>query len=131
MSIETTVKDILSEKAIKGVRTITQHDLVFDALKEMSRHNIGALLVMEAEKVVGIVSERDYARKVALKSADSRTTKVSEIMERKVYYVIPEDSAEGCMALMTSKRIRHLPVMEAGELLGCHSRLSEFSKGGA
>ena len=118
MSIETTVKDILTEKSVKGVRTINPHDFVFDALKEMALHNIGALLVMDRDKVVGIVSERDYARKVALKNMESRTTRVSDIMERKVYYVIPEDSAEGCMALMTSKRIRHLPVIEAGELLG-------------
>ena len=118
MSTETSVRDILAEKSIQGVRTITQNDLVFDALKEMALHNIGALLVMERDKVVGIVSERDYARKVALKDLDSHNTLVSEIMERKVYYVIPDDSAEGCLALMTSKRIRHLPVIQGGELLG-------------
>jgi CBS domain-containing protein len=118
MSTETTVKDILSAKSLKGIRVIGPHDLVFDALKEMARENIGALLVMDKDKVVGIVSERDYARKVALKNMDSRTTKVADIMERKVYYVVPDDSAEGCMALMTSKRIRHLPVIESGELLG-------------
>ena len=73
---------------------------------------------MENNKIVGIMSERDYARKVVLKNRFSRTTKVSEIMERKVLYVIPTDTAEGCMALMTAKRIRHLPVLEKDELIG-------------
>ena len=118
MSIKTTVKDILSHKNNNQVISIGPHELVFDALRQMALHNVGALLVIEFGRVVGIVSERDYARKVILQNRSSRTTKVHEIMESEVLYVIPRDSAESCMALMTERRIRHLPVFEHGRLVG-------------
>jgi len=118
MSRETTVRDILDQKEKKQILTIGPNDSVFRALREMALHNVGALLVMDFGKVVGIVSERDYARKVVLKDRTSRETQVSEIMESRVLYVVPRDTAEGCMALMTEKRIRHLPVFEHGELVG-------------
>ncbi len=118
MSIETTVRDILKAKKIEEVKTINPDDSVLNALKIMDRHNIGALVVTENKKILGLFSERDYARKVALKNRGSNTTKVHEIMESKVFYVLPTDTAEECMALMTAKRIRHLPVMEDQTLVG-------------
>ena len=91
---------------------------VYDAMKLMADKGIGALLVMEGAKLVGIISERDYARKVILQGRSSRTTAVREIMTTRVAYAEPEQNIEECMALMTEKRIRHLPVIEAGEVRG-------------
>jgi CBS domain-containing protein len=87
-------------------------------MKLMADKGIGALLVIEREKVVGIISERDYARKVILQGRSSRTTQVREIMTSRVAYAEPEQNIEECMALMTEMRIRHLPVMESGEICG-------------
>ena len=84
----------------------------------MALKNIGALLVVEAGKVVGIVTERDYARKIALLERVSKDTPVSEIMSSPVMYVHPQQTCEECMALMTENRLRHLPVISAGELVG-------------
>src|SRR5436309_14267974 len=91
---------------------------VYDAMKLMADKGIGALLVMEGEKLVGIISERDYARKVILQGRSSRTTSVEEIMTSRVAYAEPGQNIEECMAVMTEKRIRHLPVMEAGQVRG-------------
>lgn len=91
---------------------------VFEALTIMAEKNIGAVLVIENNKLVGILSERDYARKIILKGKTSKETKVEEVMTGKVLYVQPNVSVEECMSLMSSKHIRHLPVMDQGELIG-------------
>jgi CBS domain-containing protein len=105
---------------IKGnqVWSISPDALVIDALKLMAERGIGALIVLDAGQVVGIISERDYARKVSLLGKSSKTTPVSEIMTEKVVYVRPEQTMADCMALMTNKRIRHLPVIEHDQLSG-------------
>jgi CBS domain-containing protein len=91
---------------------------VHDALKLLAQEDIGAVLVMDGPRLVGILSERDYARKVALKGKSAIDTPVSEIMTREVFFVTPAQTNEECMALMTKKRARHLPVMDDGQVLG-------------
>ena len=91
---------------------------VYEALTVMAEKNVGALLVLEGERLVGILSERDYARKVILKGKSSRETPVHEIMSTHVLYVRQEQTIEDCMALMTDKRVRHLPVFEGEKLVG-------------
>ncbi|MCX7916239.1 MAG: CBS domain-containing protein, partial [Verrucomicrobiae bacterium] len=91
---------------------------VYEALQLMAEKNIGAVVVLEQGRVVGIFSERDYARKVVLQGKASRTTTVGEVMTRDVLHAKPEDSIEDCMSLMTAKRHRHLPVMEGDRLIG-------------
>ena len=113
-----TAADLLKAKAHQSVHTITPGASVFDALKLMSEKNIGALLVMEGEELAGIISERDYARKIILMSRSSRETPVSDIMTSTVMYVHPTQTTEECMVLMTENRLRHLPVMEGSKLLG-------------
>jgi IMP dehydrogenase len=102
------------------VVTIDENAPVFEAVKLMAQHQIGALIVTEgAEKqIAGIISERDYARKVVLMDRSSKTTPVRDIMTTHVRYVRPTDTAEDCMALMTKHRLRHLPVLEHGQLVG-------------
>jgi CBS domain-containing protein len=114
----TTVADILKSKASQAIHAIGPRASVYDALKLAADKGVGALLVMEDERVVGIVTERDYARKVALMSRSSKDTAVSEIMTSAVMYVHPKQTNAECMALMTDRRIRHLPVMDDGKLLG-------------
>lgn len=114
----TTAADILKSKPNPAIYSIKPAASVYDALQLMSDKRIGALLVMEGEQVIGIVTERDYARKIALMSRASKETRVSEIMTAQVMYVPPDQSSEECMALMTENRIRHLPVMDEGKLLG-------------
>jgi CBS domain-containing protein len=92
--------------------------LVYEAIKMMADRGVGALLVMEGQRLVGIVSERDYARKVILQGKSSRNTPVREIMTDKVFYVRPEQTVEDCMALMTARRIRHLPVLNDNQVKG-------------
>jgi len=113
----TTVRSVLHTKD-NTIWSIAPEEIVFHALKIMADKNIGALLVMEKEKVVGIFSERDYARKIALKGESSHTTAVKDVMTSGVLSVNPEQSIEECMALMTNKHIRHLPVIENGNLIG-------------
>jgi CBS domain-containing protein len=91
---------------------------VYDAIALMAERGVGALLVMDGEQLVGIVSERDYARKVILQDRSSRDTPVSTIMSEDIVSVRPDQSIEGCMALMTEKRIRHLPVLQEGRVIG-------------
>jgi CBS domain-containing protein len=91
---------------------------VYDAIELMAEKGIGALLVMEAGKLVGILSERDYARKIILQGRASKTTAVKEIMTARVAYTDPEQDIQECMALMTDKKIRHLPVLESGQVCG-------------
>ena len=111
------VKDLLKNKG-REVWNVSPDTHVFDALKMMADNNIGAMPVLESDKIVGMFSERDYARKVILKGKASKNTLIEEIMSRKVYHVGPEQSIEECMALMTGKRVRHLPVLEGGEMVG-------------
>jgi len=112
-----TVKQILDEKGHQSW-TISPDAKVFDALKLMAEKGIGALVVVENARVVGIVSERDYARKIALMGRFSQDTAVKDIMTTQVYGVHPSATAEECLALMTDRRIRHLPVLEKDKLTG-------------
>ena len=111
------VKDILDVKG-RMVWSIAPAASVYDAMKYMAEKEVGALLVMEGSRLVGIISERDYARKVILQGRSSRTTQVQEIMTSRVAYAELSQNVEECMAIMTEKRIRHLPVLEAGEVVG-------------
>ncbi len=113
-----TVKDILQKKGTE-VLSIDKDETVYTALTKMAEADIGALVVLDQGKVVGIMSERDYARKVILKGASSLDTKVGQIMTERFCYVTPDQSVEECMALVTETRSRHLPVMNKDdELLG-------------
>ena len=112
----TTVRQILAGRT--GVYMVSPDDTIFDALCLMADKNIGAVLVMSDGAIAGIVSERDYARKVVLLGRTSKTTPVREIMTTDVISVEPGWTADQCMALMTERRIRHLPVVENGTLVG-------------
>ncbi len=111
------VKDILRSKGDQ-VWSISPNATVREALQEMADKNIGAVLVMDEGRLAGIFSERDYARKVVLKGRRSDETRVAEVMTSQVVGVRPDDTVEECMALMTDKRIRHLPVVDSGEVTG-------------
>jgi len=113
-----TAASILKSKSNQAVHTITPEASVFDAVRLMADNHIGALVVMADAKVIGIVTERDYARKMVLLSRSSRETAVREIMTSEVLYVRPERTSHECMALMTDSRVRHLPVMDGEKLLG-------------
>jgi len=112
-----TVTQLLRTKG-QQVLSVAPDIPVFEALEVMADKNVGALLVVEDERLVGVFSERDYARKVILKGKSSKDTPVREIMSSHVLYVRPEQTIEDCMALMTDKRVRHLPVMEEGRVVG-------------
>ena len=115
----TTVADILRAKHGQSVHSVAPHDTMLQALQRLSDHGIGALLVLEGERIAGIVTERDYARKVVLLGRSSGSTPVREIMTPQVHCVLPHQTTAECMALMTDKRIRHLPVVNAEhKLLG-------------
>ena len=114
----TTAAELLKSKAHQTVHTITPTASVFDAVKLMADRNVGALLVMEGTKVAGIITERDYARKIVLMSRSSKETPVRAIMTSAVMYVRPDQTSEECMMLMTENRLRHLPVMDGSTLLG-------------
>ena len=113
-----TVIELLKSKSDRTVHTIAPDAPVLDAIKLMAEKRIGALLAMEGDRVAGIVTERDYARKVVLKGRSSADTPVRDIMTADVMYVRPDQSSEDCMALMTDKRLRHLPVMDGDRLIG-------------
>jgi CBS domain-containing protein len=112
------VATILNSKPDPTVYTIDPTASVFDALKLMAEKSIGALVVTEGEQVVGIITERDYARKVILMARSSEETPVRGIMTSSVMYVRPDHTSEECMVLMTENRLRHLPVMDSGKLVG-------------
>ena len=112
-----TVKDILRVKGHE-VWVIEPDALVYDALKLMADKKVGALVVMEGTRVIGIISERDYARKVILMGGSSKSMRIKEIMTTRVVYARSEQTIEECMALMTGKHIRHLPVINEGRLVG-------------
>lgn len=111
------VRDVLKKKGSE-VYTVGPDTTVYDALKLMAEKNIGAVLVLDGERLVGILSERDYARQVILKGRSSKDTPVKDIMTSRIAFVRPEQNIEECMALMTSKHIRHLPVLDGVRLLG-------------
>ena len=112
-----TVGDVLRAKG-SAVCAANADETVYHALTVMAEKNIGALIVREGERVVGIFSERDYARRVELKGKASKDTPLRDVMTSRVAFVRPEHSLEECMALMTDKRIRHLPVLEEAQLAG-------------
>ncbi len=115
----TAVADILKSKAYQTVHAIGPNDSVFEALQRMADKGIGALLVMEGEEIVGILTERDYARKIVLKGRTSALTLVRDVMTTSVMFVKPTQTSEECMALMTDNRLRHLPVVDDdGKLAG-------------
>ncbi len=112
-----TIDEILKSKGSQ-VWSIDPGATVFDAIKLMAEKNVGALLVMKGEKLVGIISERDYTRKVILKGKSSRDTHVSEILSGRVIYVPPAHPVEECLRLMTEHKVRHLPVLENDKVVG-------------
>lgn len=111
------IRDVLKNKGA-GVISISANETVYQALELMAKENVGALLVMNGEKVVGIISERDYARKVILEGRSSLKTSVEKIMTSKILYITPDKSVEEGLALMSEKRCRHLPVFEDDTLIG-------------
>ncbi len=112
-----TVRDILQEKG-SDVYTIAPESSVFQALQLMAEKNVGALMVMSGDTAAGLISERDYARKIVLKGRLSRDVTVREIMSPEIVAVGPEEDVEHCMELMTHKRVRHLPVFDDRRLIG-------------
>jgi CBS domain-containing protein len=117
MQIPGSVRDILQNKAAR-VCSISPDAHVFDAIQQMAEKNVGAILVMKGDDLCGILSERDYTRKVVLKGKSSKETFVREIMTETPLTASPHDSVEGCLQRMTEHRVRHLPVIEGGKVLG-------------
>lgn len=113
----TTIRQILDEKGYY-IHSVSPDTIVYDAIKLMGEAGIGALLVMEDDKLAGIFSERDYTRKIVLMNRLSKDTKVSEIMTSKVLYMTPDQTADDCMAVMSTHHIRHLPVVENDKPIG-------------
>lgn len=111
------IKDLLKQRG-NHVYTIPSTATVFEALGELADKDIGALVVVDDGQLVGMFSERDYARKIVLKGLSSKISKVGELMTTKVFTISPEKSIEECMKLMSSKKIRHVPVVERGKLVG-------------
>ncbi len=112
-----TIRQLLNQKGGK-VCSIGPDATVFDAVAKMAENDIGSLTVMDSEALIGIITERHYARNVVLKGKSSSTTAIWEIMDRRVITVRPEQSVEECMALMTERRVRHLPVVEGEKVIG-------------
>ncbi len=115
--MRTTVRDILSAKG-GTVWSVAPETPVVEALRLMAEKNVGAVVVCRGARPVGIVSERDYARKIVLKGKTSRETPVGEVMTSHVVFVHLEQTTDDCMALMTAKHVRHLPVLDGGDLVG-------------
>ncbi len=113
----TNVRQLLQQKSPE-IWTIRPEATVYDAIAKMAAKNIGSLLVMTGDQLVGIVTERLYSREIALKGKTSPATTVQEIMEKDVIYVRPDQSVEECMALMNANRVRHLPVLDGGKVVG-------------
>ena len=111
------ISSILHQKS-PALWSVAPEATVFDAIKLMAGKNIGALLVMSGGKLIGVFTERDYARKVALEGKTSKKTQVLEIMPKEIISVAPDDSVEDCMKLMTEHRVRHLPVLEGEKVVG-------------
>jgi CBS domain-containing protein len=117
MEVLDTVRAVLAQKGT-AVWSVTPDVTVYDAIPLMAEHNIGAVLVIESERLVGLLSERDYTRKVILKGKLSKDTPVRDIMSTEVTTVSPLDTVEHCMRLMTNRRVRHLPVVEGDLVAG-------------
>jgi CBS domain-containing protein len=115
--VMTTIKNVLDKKG-HDVHSISQGASVFDALKAMAEHDIGSLIVSENDKLVGIITERHYSREVVLKGKTSPATRVRDIMSTEVVCAQPEQSVEECMAVMTARAVRHLPVVDHGQIVG-------------
>ncbi|MFT6407908.1 MAG: CBS domain-containing protein [Arenicella sp.] len=113
----TTVGNLLTIKG-NDIWSIAPDKSVFEALEMMAEKNVSGLLIMQNDKLVGIFTERDYARKLILKGRLSKDTKVSDLMTKNILYVETQNTVEDCMKLMTAKRIRHLPVLSNGRLIG-------------
>lgn len=113
----TTIKEFLAEKD-GNTWTISPDATVYEALERMLEKDVGGLLVLQDDKLVGIFTERDYARKLILKGRFSKDTVVADLMTKNVLYLGPENTIQDCMMLMTDKRLRHIPVLEDGKLIG-------------
>ncbi|MBL4672856.1 MAG: CBS domain-containing protein [Arenicella sp.] len=113
----TNVGNILTSKG-QEIWSIAPDKSIFDALEIMADKNVSGLLVLESGKLVGIFTERDYARKLILKGKSSKNTNVSDLMSKNILYVKSKNTVEDCMKLMTAKRVRHLPVIDSGRLIG-------------
>lgn len=113
-----TLQQLLTTKIDQTVISISPNQVVFDALEIMAKHHIGALAVIDHEKLVGIFSERDYTREMELKGRNSKTTKIHEVMTNDVHCAAPEDSVESAMSLMSDRRVRHLPVIQDNKMIG-------------
>lgn len=111
------VSELLKNRGPALIQT-SPDTTVYDALQELARHEVGALLVMVDQRLVGIVSERDYTRKIALLGKNSKEVRVADIMTANVITVSPATGTRDCMSLMSQKRIRHLPVVEGGQVVG-------------
>lgn len=112
------VSQIIASKTKNAVYAVAPTQMVIEALELMSAHNIGAVMVMEGERLVGIFSERDYARKGIIQDRTAKSTSVSEVMTANVFTVNPESSIEDCMQLMSERKFRHLPVLMGSDVVG-------------
>jgi CBS domain-containing protein len=118
MNFSDTIESLLSSKAENSVLSIAPEQMVYVALEKMAEYDVGALLVLSADKLVGILSERDYARKCVLLGQLSRETQVAQIMTTPVFFVSPENTVDECMSLMTKNHFRHLPVVQNEKVVG-------------
>ena len=114
----TTVAEILKSKSHAAVYSVAPQDSVFQALRTMAEKEVGALLVLDGGTIAGIFTERDYARKIEVRGRSSADTRLAEVMTPDVLHVGPATTTQECMALMTDKRLRHLPVLDGGQVVG-------------
>ena len=112
-----TIRQVLDKKGHE-VFSVGLNETVYDSIKKMADKNVGSLVVMEGNKLIGIITERHYARNVVLKGRASPTTRVRDVMETQVLFARPDRTVEECMAVMIDKRVRHLPVIDQGKLIG-------------